>query len=157
MVKIKLVLADKPLRMGRDRRAVRGELQSIKRDDADGLLKADAVVSRASDDANPLHPFFEWDDGKAAHQHRLAQARALIRSVEVVMPEDSDESPIPKFVSLRFDRSKVGGGYRETQDVVKDRKFLTELEATAKQDIDAFLRRYEMLKEFCAKVRAAIN
>ena len=49
----------------------------------DGVLLPERVVEVASPIDHPLHPFFEWDDSKAAHTHRLEQARQLIRSVRV--------------------------------------------------------------------------
>lgn len=152
----KIELMDKDIRIGRDYRAIRAELDRIKTSNGEGLLKADDVVENAADKNCPLHGYFEWDDSVAGHKYRLSQARALIRQIEVVMPDDESETFVPKYISLRDDRSKAGGGYRATGDVLKSTKFLTELEETAKKDIDALLRRYEMLKELCAKVRKAI-
>lgn len=48
-----------------------------------GILTPDAVVEDAQDESSPLHTQFEWDDGEAAKQWRLEQARTLIRSVKV--------------------------------------------------------------------------
>lgn len=48
-----------------------------------GKITPDQVVAAAQDPASPLHECFEWDDEKAAVEHRRDQARALIRSVEV--------------------------------------------------------------------------
>lgn len=48
-----------------------------------GRLAAESVVDAARDPDNPLHDRFQWDDAEAAHQHRLSQARALIRSVRI--------------------------------------------------------------------------
>ena len=47
-----------------------------------GHLTPDLVVQAAQYEQSPIHSIFEWDDGKAAHQHRLWQARRLIRSVQ---------------------------------------------------------------------------
>lgn len=54
-----------------------------------GTLTPAAVVQEASKISHPLHSHFEWDDRKAAHQHRLNQARALIRSVRVVIKSET--------------------------------------------------------------------
>lgn len=48
-----------------------------------GILTPDAVVQEAKQLESPLHDCFEWDNKKAAHQHRLDQARGLIRSVKL--------------------------------------------------------------------------
>ncbi len=50
----------------------------------DGLT-AETAIEAAKVKTSPLHDTFEWDDTAAAHQHRLKQARTLIRSVEVVI------------------------------------------------------------------------
>lgn len=48
-----------------------------------GRLTAEQVVQFAADKASPLHPLFTWDDKAAAAEHRLDQARRLIREVYV--------------------------------------------------------------------------
>jgi len=63
--------------------AVRDRLQALA-DESNGRLTPDAVVEDASDPDSPLHLYFEWNDTNAARQWRLEQARALIRSVQVV-------------------------------------------------------------------------
>lgn len=138
-----------------DERGIRKELNEICHEHNDEKLQAEAVVQRAQDPDSALHSQFEWDDGKAAHQHRLMQARSLIRRILVTMPDDSTETAVGKYVSLRSDRRLPGGGYRETQSVLSNAELLAELEATAKADLDGVLRRYEMLKGLVARVRKA--
>lgn len=53
-----------------------------------GRLTPNAVLEDAKDPDSPLHDSFEWDDEKAAHAHRIEQARALITSVRVVQRTD---------------------------------------------------------------------
>lgn len=53
----------------------------------DENLLAQDVVNDARSPKSPLHRYFLWDDTAAAEQHRLHQARALIRSIEVVYKE----------------------------------------------------------------------
>ena len=50
---------------------------------ASGTCDAEAVVEDATPRRSVLHPFFDWDDGSAAHKHRLQEARRLIRSVTI--------------------------------------------------------------------------
>lgn len=139
----------------RDERAIRKALLDVKQGHPDKLLTAEATVEAARDEESPLHSQFEWDDTEAAQHYRLAQARALIRRIIVTMPDDETESAVPKYVSLRSDRKRKGGGYRETAEVLNNAELLTELEQTAKRDIDGVLHRYEMLKALCARVRKA--
>lgn len=71
-----------------------------------GPLTPRVVVDEARDAANPLHPAFEWDDAKAADEHRLQQARGIIRAVYVKTV--SDEAPRPVFVHVT---TEDGGSY----------------------------------------------
>ena len=59
-----------------------------------GLLTAERVLNEASKTGSPMYRYFEWDDHKAAHQFRLTQARALLRSIEVVL-EDAKGKKVP--------------------------------------------------------------
>ena len=61
-------------------------------------LTASLVVDAARPDDAPLHPAFEWDDSIAAERHREHQARNLIRSVQIIQPDD--ERPEPVFVHV---------------------------------------------------------
>ena len=54
---------------------------------------AESVVQAARNRNNPLHAEFDWNDTRAAHQHRLAVARALIRNI-VYTVQDSTGSII---------------------------------------------------------------
>lgn len=54
-------------------------------------LTAEAVVQEAKKPSSPLHPLFEWDDGKAAEQWRLHRARNLIRAVRVIKVDGAEE------------------------------------------------------------------
>lgn len=139
----------------RDRRAVRRVMNEIKASNLEGLLVPEEVVSAAAAEDSPIHGYFTWDNDEASHQWRLHEARALIRHVEVIFPDDKQETPVPKYVSLMSDRRRKGGGYRETGDVLNNKELLAELEATAKKDIDGVLKRYEVLKALCVKVRQA--
>lgn len=58
-----------------------------------------------------LHQALEWDDKKAAHEHRLSQVRGLIH-VHVTTGDGT-----PMMISLSIDRVS-GGGYRSVEDVL---------------------------------------
>lgn len=47
--------------------------------DRDGEVKASVVVTDAQPVSSPLHDHFQWDDTLAAIEHRLSQARRIIR------------------------------------------------------------------------------
>jgi len=54
----------------------------------DGDLTPGAVVETARNPRHPLHQCFDWDDKSAAAKQRLATARQLISSVQVVVEID---------------------------------------------------------------------
>lgn len=57
-----------------------------------GTLRPADVVEESRPDDAVLHPVFEWDDSKAADEHRKWQARMLIRSVVTVAETGKQES-----------------------------------------------------------------
>lgn len=121
---------------------------------AGGVLRAEDVVRLAANPKHPLHDKFEWNNGKAASQYRLWQARELIR-VSVTMLAES-KTAIRAFVSLKDDRAKVGGGYRAIHDVLSDAEMRDRLMGEALDELEDFKQKYKTLKEL-APVFAATN
>lgn len=111
--------------------------------DASGLLSPAAVVDFARNPNTALHARFTWDDGAAAEQWRLHEARNVIR-VYVYVPEGSSE-PIRAYVSLRNDRN-ADGGYRQIRDVLSDAELSEQLLEEALADLRVFRRKYQQLK-----------
>lgn len=88
--------------------SIREEMQSLI---VEGVLRPADVVDAARNPNSSMHGQFEWDDGEAAEQYRLYQARILIRRVQVeVIRPDNQVVHIPTFV-----RAGDGNGYLETQ------------------------------------------
>ena len=109
-----------------------------------GLLSPEVVVNTAADPENVLHNWFEWDDEIAGHQHRLKQARQLIRVFVTVL--DSDTEPINVYVSLLDDRV-AGGGYRSMVDVLGEAGLRRRLLDQATQEFDRWEHKYRQLVE----------
>lgn len=63
----------------------------------DGRITPEAVVAAARPKNSALHRYFEWRDKDAAHQFRLAQARALLRSIRVEIVTDRRTLVIPRY------------------------------------------------------------
>lgn len=136
--------------MAADRK--RAELERIRKANG-GVLRPADVVHAAKAKSSPLHDYFEWDDGKAAHQHRLEQARLLIRcTVELV---GEDEKPVKMYVSLQSRRAE-GDSYQSLRDVVQSRPLREELLRQALAEADAWRKRYEKFREL-HEVFAAIG
>jgi hypothetical protein len=81
-----------------------------------GKLRTEDVVKEARSDNSPLHKMFLWDDEKAAHEHRLQQARQLIRVVVIV--EDQMSSPAFWNVRIKLRDSETNEQYYQSAEVV---------------------------------------
>ena len=68
-----------------------------------GRLDPELVVDAARDPTSPLHPFFEWDDSEAARQHRIGQARQLIRRVRIDVTVHDVPLQVVRYVPDRED------------------------------------------------------
>lgn len=80
--------------------------QEIKRIEQErGPVTPAVLIEGARSDKSPLHKMFEWDDKKAAHEHRLYTARKIIMSLRVVVKQG--DQPEPMMVSLRTDDAET--------------------------------------------------
>lgn len=95
-----------------------------------GDLTPQAVVEQSQSDDALLHPAFEWDDAKAASEHRLQQARQLLRGVFVVY---EDRDPIPMHFHIRHDDRPR---YERLDNVAKD----PDLYAAALEELNSKVR-----------------
>lgn len=132
--------------------AIRDELEQLRRAGG-GILKAEAVVAFAADPATALHGEFTWDDAEAARQHRLEQARGLIRVHVTVIGEDAP--PVRMYVSLGSDRREPGGGYRAMREVLADDERRAELLAQSLAELQSWERKYRTLAELAPVFEAA--
>src|SRR5262245_51733442 len=80
------------------------ELERIRK--RDGKIETEVVVKEAKPKGAPLHEAFEWDDGVAAEEFRKHQARALVKSLVVVVEEV--EEPEPAFVHVKVEGERTG-------------------------------------------------
>lgn len=126
--------------------------QILKKNKKQKLLPV-AVVNEARDPDSPLHRYFEWDDTKAAHAHRLDQARQLIASIEIISDDKSD--PRPAFVSLASDR--ISGGYRDMNHVLSSAQLRKELLSTALGELKAMQARYDRMDDLVRVIKPAVR
>lgn len=126
-----------------------------------GLLNPLHIVDYARSTNTLLHNKFEWDDSKAAEEHRLWQARKII-SLELVIvnkkaskrqklsakitTEKDSQKTVRAFVSLMDDRNK-DGGYRGIHNVLSNEGLRAKLLDEAKKDMLIFRRKYYLLRE----------
>ena len=110
-----------------------------------GVLKPTDVVNYAKNAKTALHKKFIWDNTEAAKRYRLWQARQLIAFTITVETPDVPEHHT--YVSMRQDRSKPGGGYRATIEVMSEEKTRAQLLKDALAEFQDMKRRYGHLKE----------
>lgn len=85
--------------------------------------KPEAVVEVARDEKKELHRCFEWDDEKAAEQHRLEQARYVLRQISVTHEIDTPEQPHRTITVRVYENVDIGNnerGYIETEKALAD-------------------------------------
>ena len=121
-----------------------------------GTLRAEDVVEFAKNEAPALHGAFEWDDTEAARQHRLSQARKIIRISVQVLPTTRGNVTVPVYVSLTSDRVQAGGGYRRLEDVMADTDLRQQFLDQALAEFERVQRKYQNLQEL-APIFSAIE
>lgn len=108
-----------------------------------GKASAADVLAEAARSTSPLHSFFEWNDTKAAHEHRLEQARRLIRSIEVRRvgaPED-------RVRAFHVVKAGPGEGYAPIGEILKSVDMSAELLKRAKRELEGWAQRYARLRD----------
>jgi len=122
-----------------------------------GLLDPVKVVEFARNPDTVLHSKFEWDNTLAAEQHRIWQARQIIRMELIVIGEGKSKKKVRTFMSLTKDRKAEDvRGYREVLDILSDEDLTRQMLDEAKKDMDIFRRKYGSLAAL-AKVFAAMD
>jgi hypothetical protein len=110
-----------------------------------GELTPKDVIDDARGHNSPLHTFFEWNDGKAAEQYRLQQARGLIRAVvAVVVSAGTPAQRVQAFVHI-----PEGGTphYRSVDHAMSQERTRDMVLQQAFREFRAWQKRYEHLAE----------
>lgn len=133
------------------------ELDRIKEEHGGELTPA-AVVEAATDEMNPLHNEFDWNDASAAYKHRCTTARKIIGSIEIVKANTVPARVYEATVVTYYDPDK--------KDICKRRAFLTPEEIMedpekraalllqAISDSMAFRRKYNRLSELAQVIES---
>jgi hypothetical protein len=131
---------------------VAGERLEAVRIRNNGQLSTRAVLEDARDDESPLHPAFEWSDAVAAEKHREHQARLLIGSIVVVLPDRQDKPPTRAFVNVTTDEQH----YTSVGAAMGDTEMRAQVLAQAMRELVRWRARYREL-EVLAAVFALID
>lgn len=117
-------------------------------------LTAEDVLERARDDKNVLHGAFEWDDAKAAHEHRIGQAGHLMRSITVdISRSNLIDRPVRAYVNVTQGENR---GYTAITRAMSDIELRKQVIERAYAELEAWRSRYAELTEL-ARIFAAID
>lgn len=119
---------------------------------AGGVLRPEDVVVFAKNPRTALHSWFTWDDTAAAREHRLWQARQVIR-VCVTVQDNQQGPPLRTYVSLYEDRGQ--DGYRLLTDVMSDEEMRDKLLTQALSELRTWQEKYRQLEKLVPIFAAA--
>lgn len=111
-----------------------------------GELTPQDVLADAKNHNSPLHSFFEWDDGEAAEQFRLQQARGLIRSVVAIYT--SKDQPATRVRAYVHVPESGAPHYREMGHAMSQKKTRDLVLQRAWSELQAWRKRYKDLRHF---------
>lgn len=123
-----------------------GKHLDLLRKHSHGELTPEDVVKDARRNNSPLHRFFEWNDTKAAEQHRLAQARGLIRAVVAIYV--APDKPARKMRAFVHINEPGAQHYRATDHAMSQTRTREIVVRQAWREFQAWRRRYEEIDEF---------
>lgn len=85
----------------------------LERLEKEGKTAPADIVKSARSNKSVLHQYFEWDDAKAAEQHRLHRARLLVNHIEVeIIVHDRKPERYRAFHSVVVGKDKEGKNKR---------------------------------------------
>lgn len=119
-----------------------------------GIITPEIVLDAAKRKSSPLHPFFNWDDTKAAREYRLIQAAQLIRRIKVTIPATENRNVrIRAFVNIHEkpagadEEPKARGIYVPLADAMRHEDWREQLLKSCKRDVETFRSKYAALRE----------
>lgn len=128
------------------------ELEKIRKNNPKGLLMPQDVVNAASDEENPLHDEFEWDDKKAGNEYRLWQAREVICKVKVIMGEQK-KVEVRMYVNMSSTRNE-GGGYQPTANILTDKDLARRALIDLLEEMDRLRIKYQHIESVVLRTKA---
>jgi len=124
------------------------ELEKIRK--RDGNITPSAIVAKAKSKSSAMHRHFEWDDDKAANQHRLEQARLVARSIQIIHIE-SPNAPAQAYsiitIAQKNGEPKTRKVYQSTEEALKDPVMRDEILGNAIREAISYRRKYAALQE----------
>lgn len=111
-----------------------------------GTITPKIILEDSRDEKAPLHPCFEWNDGKAAEAYRLQQAREILVSLKVTVEKGEKEIQTRAFVNVSMEDEKDGTFIAVGKALsAEDTRQVVLMRAMA--ELSYFRRKYETLTE----------
>jgi len=124
----------------------------------DGRVLPEDVISAAKPVRSTLHPLFEWDDTKAAAEHRKTQARLVLRSFTVIRSEapkypSRSLEVVRESVTGKDGETRVRNVYRTMEEIMADPDKRDELLTMALRELVSVQRKFRQLQELAIVFR----
>lgn len=131
------------------------EIESIRLRNG-GDADAETIVREARNPALEIHQDYEWDDSKAAHQHRLSTARLMLRCfIEPPPPSANTARPQRVYEVVTIEEgNQPKKVYRSVKDIMADPDSRAELLGRAMRELISFRNRFRDLQELAVVLRA---
>lgn len=121
-----------------------------------GTLTPETVVNEATNQENPIHICFTWDDTLAARKQRLQEARILIGAVEVTYHQAEKRQYHNVTVEYEAPEPTSEKVYVDIHSALDD-EFQPENTLKAKQHLEQFIKKFDIFPYLTDKVNAVQN
>ena len=111
-------------------------------------LAAEKLLEEATPEDSRLHEIFQWDDAKAGHQHRLSQARHLLRSIDYKFETAGGE--MQERATTISERTRQPGKYFYSS--LKPAAVLKEAEDDCIRSVEKVVAQLEHLTKRCPQI-----
>lgn len=118
-----------------------------------GAVTKENFLDSARSTKSEMHKLFEWDDKKAAEQHRLHQANMIINSLRVTIIENEETEPITvsAFVNTSKRKDKT---YIHIVRAMGDQETSAAVLNDALRELSFFREKYKNLSELSGIIKA---
>ena len=147
--------------INKDVDVVKAHAQITRIENKHGECTASLLLDASKAKNAACHKAFDWNDKSAAHKHRLATARDILRSIEITY-EESPDKPIRAFQVVRKlddeddEDSKSRKVYISTDAALSNPEYRAQILLRAQSELQSFKKRYSDLNEL-SKVFLAID
>jgi len=130
---------------GMDAQTAGERLMEIREKNKD-KLKPEFVLEDATSEDSPLHNSFEWDDKKAAHQHRLKIAQKMLQFLVIIeFGDEKLEPPIRAVLSIEKNNERY---YQTSAKVLTDMELRQQILEEGDRELIAWKIKYSQYEEF---------